>query len=48
MRIVNPIGRARLFFRRTTSRYGKKGTISRNQGYLSVKRNADDGRFVSR
>ena len=46
---INPIGRQRLIFRRTTRRYGfAKGTFSSNQGYLSVARDATTGQFVSR
>ena len=41
-----PIGSDNLLFRRTTSRYAKKGTISSNRGYLSVKRNKKNGRFA--
>tara|TARA_R110000765_G_scaffold107150_1_gene197901 strand:+ start:629 stop:835 length:207 start_codon:yes stop_codon:yes gene_type:complete len=46
---INPIGRQRLIFRRSTTRYGfGKGTFSSNQGYLSVARDANSGQFVSR
>ena len=46
---INPIGRQRLIFRRSTTRYGfGKGTFSSNQGYLSVARDASSGQFVSR
>jgi hypothetical protein len=46
---INPIGRQRLIFRRTTKRYGfGKGTFSSNQGYLSVARDETTGQFVSR
>ena len=41
-----PIGSINLMFRRTTDRYAKKGTISSNRGYLSVKRNSKNGRFA--
>ena len=41
-----PIGSENLMFRRVTSRYARKGTLSSNRGYLSVKRNAKNGRFV--
>ena len=41
-----PIGSENLMFRRVTSRYAKKGTISSNRGYLSVKRNAKTGQFA--
>lgn len=43
---VWPTGSQNLFFRRTTDRYAKKGTISSNKGYLRVKRNSETGRFV--
>ena len=46
--IVNPIGRKNLQFRRTTNRWGKLGTFSNNQGYLSVSRDADTGKFLPR
>lgn len=48
-RITNdwPIGSQNLLFRRTTDRYAKKGTLSSNRGYLSVKRNSKTGRFAS-
>ena len=46
---INPIGRQRLIFRRSTTRYGfGKGTFSSNQGYLSVARDKNSGQFVSR
>lgn len=45
---VNPIGRQKLQFRRSTTRYGSKGTFSGNQGYLSVAREVSTGMFVSR
>jgi len=49
MQAVNPIGRQNLQFRRTTTRYGKhKGSFSSNQGYLSVARDPETGKFVSR
>lgn len=41
-----PIGSENLMFRRVTNRYAKKGTISSNRGYLSVKREAKSGRFA--
>ena len=41
-----PIGSENLMFRRTTSRYAKKGTMSSNRGYLSVKREVKSGRFA--
>ena len=41
-----PIGSSNLFFRRTTNRWGKKGTMSGNTGYLRVKRDAATGRFA--
>ena len=37
-----PIGSENLMFRRTTDRYARKGTISSNRGYLSVKRNQEE------
>ena len=43
---VWPIGSTNMFFRRMTDRYGKKGTISSNQGYMRVKRNAKTGQFA--
>lgn len=46
--IVNPIGRKNLQFRRTTNRWGKLGTFSNNQGYLSVSRDASSGKFLPR
>ena len=46
--IRNPIGVENLQFRRTTSRYKRKGTFSNNKGYLSVSRASDTGKFVSR
>jgi hypothetical protein len=46
--IKNPIGNKNILFRRTTNRYGKKGTISHNVGYFYVSRDAETGRFVSR
>ena len=45
---MRPIGKNNLLFRRTTSRYAKKGTISNNTGYLSVARDTSTGQFVSR
>jgi len=49
MTTVNPIGRQNLMFRRTTKRYGKPlGSWSHHQGYLSVARDVESGRFVSR
>ena len=43
---VWPLGSENLMFRRTTDRYARKGTMSSNRGYLSVKRNAKTGQFV--
>mgnify|MGYP003624674479 FL=1 len=49
MTTVNPIGRQNLMFRRTTKRYGKPiGSWSNLQGYLSVARDIESGKFVSR
>lgn len=45
---INPIGRKNLQFRRQTTRYGNKGTFSSNQGFLSVARCINTGKFVSR
>jgi hypothetical protein len=45
---VNPIGKHNLQFRRVTNRYGRKGTFSNHQGYLSVSRCAITGRFTKR
>lgn len=44
---VWPVGSKNLQFRRTTDRYGRKGTFSDNRGFLSVMRDAKNGRFVS-
>ena len=41
-----PIGSANLFFRRTTDRYGPKGTIGHNPGYMKVKRDPASGRWA--
>lgn len=41
-----PIGSENLMFRRVTDRYARKGTISSNRGYLSVKRNSKTGQFA--
>lgn len=46
--IRNPIGVENLQFRRTTSRYKRKGTWANNKGYLSVSRDASTGQFVKR
>ena len=43
---VWPIGSENMMFRRVTNRYARKGTLSSNRGYLSVKRNAKTGRFA--
>ena len=40
--IRNPIGVDNLQFRRTTSRYKRKGTFSSNKGYLQVSRALTD------
>ena len=48
MTASNPLGSKNLFFRRTTSRYAKKGTISSNRGYMRIARDLQTGRFVSR
>ena len=45
--IRNPIGLENLQFRRTTSRYKRKGTFSNNKGYMMVSR-ASDGTFCKR
>mgnify|MGYP003113015384 FL=1 len=45
--IRNPIGLENLQFRRTTSRYKRKGTFSNNKGYMMVSR-ASDGTFCER
>ena len=46
--IKNPIGNKNIFFRRTTSRYAQKGTISHNVGYFYVSRDAITGQFIKR
>ena len=46
--IVNPIGSENLMFRRTTNRYSRKGTWSKNRGYLKVSRVLKSGRFTER
>jgi hypothetical protein len=46
--IKNPIGNKNILFRRTTNRYGKKGTISHNVGYFYVSRCALTGQFIKR
>jgi len=46
--VRNPVGVENLQFRRTTSRYKRKGTFSNNKGYLSVSRDASTGQFVAR
>jgi hypothetical protein len=46
--VRNPVGVENLQFRRTTSRYKRKGTFSNNKGYLSVSRDANSGQFVAR
>ena len=42
-----PIGSQNLRFIRTTNRWGEKGTLSNNRGYLRVARNFADGKFCS-
>jgi hypothetical protein len=44
--IKNPIGNKNIFFRRTTSRYAQKGTISHNVGYFYVSRDAITGQLL--
>jgi hypothetical protein len=46
--IRNPVGLNNLQFRRTTSRYKRKGTFSNNKGYLMVSRDEATGQFVKR
>lgn len=46
--IRNPVGVENLQFRRTTSRYKRKGTFSNNKGYLMVSRDEATGQFVKR
>ena len=46
--IKNPIGNKNIFFRRVTSRYAQKGTISHNVGYFYVSRCAVTGQFIKR
>lgn len=46
--IRNPVGLTNLQFRRTTSRYKRKGTFSNNKGYLMVSRDEATGQFVKR
>jgi len=46
--IRNPIGDERILFRRTTGRYGQKGSFSDNLGYFKVSRDKNTGRFVKR
>jgi len=43
---VFPIGSKNILFRRTSNRYGRKGTFSNNQGYKRVKRDILTGQFV--
>ena len=46
-KVIRPKGK-KLFFQRTTNRNGKPvGSMSSNQGYLSVKQNPITGRFES-
>ena len=42
-----PLGSNKLFFQRTTDRYGRKGTFAHNPGYMRVKRDGESGRFVA-
>ena len=44
---VFPIGSENLLFRRTTNRYGRKGSFSANRGFLRVKRDVKTGWFAS-
>ena len=46
--IRNPVGLNNLQFRRTTSRYKRKGTFSNNKGYLMVSRDEATGQFGKR
>lgn len=46
--VANPIGDHNLMFLRTTDRYGQRGTVTHNLGYLRVYRDIKTGRFVSR
>ena len=43
---VFPIGSNNMLFRRSSNRYGRKGTFSNNNGYKRVMRDAFTGRFV--
>ena len=46
-KVIRPKGK-KLFFQRTTNRNGKPvGSMSSNQGYLSVKQNPTTGKFES-
>ena len=46
-KVIRPKGQ-KLFFQRTTNRNGKPvGSMSSNQGYLSVKQNPTTGKFES-
>ena len=46
--IRNPIGFGNLYVKRTTDRYGEKGSFTNNVGFLKVSRNAITGQWVSR
>ena len=46
--LTNPIGDENILFRRTTHRYGQKGSFSDNLGYWKVSRDATTGRFTKR
>lgn len=46
--IRNPIGDENILFRRTTARYGVKGTFHSNAGFWKVGRDPKTGRWVSR
>lgn len=46
VKYVFPIGSNNMLFRRSSNRYGRKGTFSNNNGYKRVMRDAFTGRFV--
>ena len=46
--LINPIGNYNLLRIVQTNRYGTKGMLSNNQGYLKVYRNVNSGKFVKR
>ncbi len=46
--VRNPIGDENILFRRTTHRYGQKGSFSDNLGYWKVSRDSTTGRFTKR